>query len=167
MRLLSKQNKVLWINSIGLRKPSASASDASRILRKIGSFFRGLDQINENLYAFTPLVLPIPASGFARWLNSLLLRLYLFYYVRKLGLKNVQLWTFMPTMVELVGKLGEKKLIYYCVDEWSQFSFIDKDSMVEMETRLLKQADLVLTTAQELSRDDTVASLWTRIVCSM
>lgn len=153
MRILSQENKVLWINSIALRKPSATASDASRILRKIKGFFRGLDRENDNLHAFTPLVLPLPSSPFARRINSWLLRIYLRYYLRKLGMKDIQLWTFMPTMVELVGKLREKKLIYYCVDEWSEFSFIDKETIRDMERRLIEKADLVITTAEKLYED--------------
>jgi hypothetical protein len=144
---------VLWVNSIALRRPSANVSDAGRIMRKIKSFFRGLDKENDNLHIFTPLVLPLPSSAFARRLNAWLLRLYLKYYMHKLGMKDVQLWTFMPTMVELVGKLGEKKLIYYCVDEWSEFSFIDKSAIRDMERRLIQQSDLVLTTAEKLYHD--------------
>ena len=150
MMLLSKQNRILWVNSIALRRPSVSAADASRIFGKIKGFFRGLDRVNENLYVFSPLVLPLPASRWARRVNALLLRFYLSYYGRKLGMKNIQLWTFVPSMVELVGKLGEKKLIYYCVDKWSEFSFIDKNSMEDMERRLAQSADLVLATAQHL-----------------
>ena len=153
MRLLSKNNNVLWVNSIALRRPSVSASDASRIFRKVKSFFEGLDRENDSLYAFTPLVLPLPASSLARRVNSWLLKIYLRYYIRKLGMKDIQLWTFMPTMVEFVGKLKEKKLIYYCVDEWSEFSFIDKESIIQMERRLIEKSDLVITTAEKLYAD--------------
>ncbi len=150
MMLLSKSNKVLWVNSISMRAPSVSTSDISRIATKVKKFFVGLDKVNDNMYAFTPLVLPFPSSGFVRYLNTVLLAIYLRYYMRKLGMTNIQLWTFIPTMVEIVGKLKESKLIYYCVDEWSEFSFLDKAAMIDMETRLLKRADLVITTAEKL-----------------
>jgi glycosyltransferase involved in cell wall biosynthesis len=153
MKILSRNNKVLWINSIALRKPKVTSSDAGRILNKIRGFFRGLDRENQNLSVFTPLVLPLPSSLVARKLNTWLLRLYLKYYMRTLGMKDVQLWTFMPTMVDLTGKLKETKLIYYCVDEWSEFSFIDKESIIDMERRLIEKSDLVLTTADKLYED--------------
>src|SRR5437867_11154772 len=35
MRLLSKENRVLWINSIGYRAPTASRSDLSRLVNKL------------------------------------------------------------------------------------------------------------------------------------
>ncbi len=150
MMLLSKCNKVLWVNSISMRAPSVSTSDISRIATKVKKFFVGLDKVNDNMYVFTPLVLPFPSSRVVRYLNTILLAIYLRYFMKKLGMTNIQLWTFIPTMVEIAGKLKESKLIYYCVDEWSEFSFLDKTVMIDMETRLLKKADLVITTAEKL-----------------
>jgi glycosyltransferase involved in cell wall biosynthesis len=150
MRILSENNKILWVNSIAMRKPSVSASDMSRIWSKLKSFFRGLDQINPNLYAFTPLVLPLPSSRFAQVVNRLLLLAYLKFFILKLGMKNIQLWTFLPNMVSLIGSLNEEKVVYYCVDEWSEFSFLDRDTVVKLERELLAKSDLVITTANKL-----------------
>jgi len=153
MKLLSQKNKVLWVNSIGMRKPSASSSDLKRIFAKLQSFVKGLEEINENLFVFTPIVLPLPSSSWARHLNAILLRASLWYYRRELGMKEFQLWTFVPTMVELAGKMGEKALIYYCVDEWSKFSFMDSKAMRDMEIRLMQKSDIVFVTADHLYRD--------------
>ena len=37
MRLLARDNRVLWVNSIGYRTPSASRQDARRTLRKLAA----------------------------------------------------------------------------------------------------------------------------------
>jgi glycosyltransferase involved in cell wall biosynthesis len=153
MKLLSRDNRILWVNSIGMRKPSVSSSDVQRILGKLKSCLRGLEQINPNLHVFTPIVLPLPSSVWARNINALLLRVSLWYYRRQLKLGDFQLWTFVPTMVEVAGTMGEKQLIYYCVDEWSKFSFMDSESMRAMEIRLIKKADTVFVTADHLYRD--------------
>ncbi|HSW65010.1 MAG TPA: glycosyltransferase [Dissulfurispiraceae bacterium] len=153
MKLLSKNNRILWINSIGMRKPSVSSSDLQRIIGKLKSWMKGLEQIGENLLVFTPIVLPFPSSGLARRINTLLLRSSLWYYRKQLGMRNFQLWTFVPTMVELAGTMGEEKLIYYCVDEWSKFSFMDGAAMRDMEIRLILKSDVVFTTADHLYRD--------------
>lgn len=153
MKLLSQKNRILWVNSIGMRKPGASSSDLKRIFAKLRCFINGLEKINENLFVFTPIVLPLPSSVWARKINVLLLRVALWYYRKQLGMHDFQLWTFVPTMVELAGKMGEKKLIYYCVDEWSKFSFMDSESMRDMESRLLQKSDIVFVTADHLYRD--------------
>ncbi len=153
MKLLSQKNLVLWVNSIAMRTPSVSSSDLRRIVTKLRSFLRGLERINENLYVYTPIVLPLPSSSWARRINSFILKVSLWYYRKQLGMKAFQLWTFVPTMVDLAGTIGEKTVIYYCVDEWSKFSFMDSAAMREMEIRLMQKADTVFVTADHLYRD--------------
>jgi len=150
MKILSENNTILWINSIAMRRPSASVADMSRLWSKVTKFFKGLDQINKNLYVFTPLVLPLPSLKFAQLLNKFLLLSYLKFFIWKLKMKNIQLWTFVPNMISLVGKLGEEKVIYYCVDEWSEFSFLDRETIVRLEKELLLKSDVVITTAKKL-----------------
>ena len=38
---LAKKNRVLWINSIGNRKPTASVRDFKRVLKKLRDFSAG------------------------------------------------------------------------------------------------------------------------------
>lgn len=153
MRILSRSNKILWVNSIGMRRPSLSNSDMSRIWAKLKLWFHGLSKVNENLYHFTPIVLPFPSSRPARFINRYILKATLLYYLKKLKMTDVQLWTFLPNVVDMVGALGEKIVVYYCVDEWSKFSFVDGKSIREMEIKLLGKADIVITSAERLFRD--------------
>jgi glycosyltransferase involved in cell wall biosynthesis len=62
-----------------------------------------------------------------------------------------QLWTFLPTVPDYVGTLGESLAVYYCVDEWSMFSYIDTDEMVAMERRLLERVDCVFCVNESLA----------------
>ena len=41
MRLLAKKNRVLWVNSIAMRRPVASKSDARRLIAKFRRAFAG------------------------------------------------------------------------------------------------------------------------------
>lgn len=136
-----------------MRKPSASRSDFSRIIGKLQSCVKGLEKINNNLFIYTPVVLPFPSSFWARKLNVLILRLSLWYFRKKLKMNAFQLWSFIPTMAELSGKMGEQALVYYCVDEWSKFTFMDSSAMRSMEIDLLQKADIVFVTADHLYRD--------------
>lgn len=153
MKILSRENTILWINSISMRKPTASKADIFRIMGKLLRWLQGLERIHQRLYVFTPIVLPFPSSPAAQRVNAHLLRFSLWFYRKRLGMKNFQLWTFIPTMVELAGTIGEEKLIYYCVDEWSKFSFMDSEAMRNMEIRLIKKSDIVFVTADHLLKD--------------
>ena len=55
---LSKTNRVLFVNSIGLRNPSASAKDLKRIWHKLMGFLKGWEKVDDNLFVFTPIVIP-------------------------------------------------------------------------------------------------------------
>src|SRR6516164_3683507 len=52
MLRFAKHNRVLWINSIGNRKPTASVYDLKRIVTKLRDFARGHRQVHEQIYVF-------------------------------------------------------------------------------------------------------------------
>ena len=58
MKLLARENTILWVNSIGLRNPGLKSSDINRGLNKLRSFLRGLEKVGDRLYVFTPIVIP-------------------------------------------------------------------------------------------------------------
>jgi glycosyltransferase involved in cell wall biosynthesis len=102
------------------------------------------------MWVYTPIVLPFPHSKLASRLNRWILRATLALLRRKLNMRTFQLWTFLPTSVQYVGQLGESLVVYYCTDEWSQFSYLDGQKMAAMERRLCEQADVVFATARSL-----------------
>jgi glycosyltransferase involved in cell wall biosynthesis len=151
MKLLSRQNRVLWLNSIAMRTPSLKSSrDLRKIFAKLRHFSRGPELVEPGMWVYTPIVLPFPHSKLASRLNRWILRATLALLRRKLNMRTFQLWTFLPTSVEYVGQLGESLVVYYCTDEWSQFSYLDGQKMATMERRLCEQADLVFATAGSL-----------------
>ncbi len=150
MRVLARDNRVLWVESIGLRRPGASAGDASRILKKIRKFLRGPVRITPNLHVVTPLVIPFHDMKGVPTFNAWFLSRYIKRQARRLGMRDFQLWTFLPTTAPMVRHLKPRKVIYYCVDEWSAFSFLNAKLMEEMETDLIKQSDLVIASAEKL-----------------
>lgn len=150
MKILARTNRVLWVNSIGLRRPGANAQDASRIVRKLRQFFHGPVSVSGNLSVLTPLVIPFHGIPLVKAVNAWLVGHYVRRQAKKLGMNGFHLWTFMPTTAPLIRHLRPKKVVYYCVDEWSAFSFLDKTLMEDMEHRLIRQSDLVITTANAL-----------------
>ena len=148
---LAKDNRVLWLNSISTRSPSlTSGRDMGKIFRKLGSFLRGPQQVGERMWVYTPLVLPLHHNPKAVALNRVLLRLTLTLLRRRLGMKDFQLWTFVPTSAEYVGHLGESLLVYYCTDNWSKFRSMDSERINNMVHRLASQADLVFATSNPI-----------------
>lgn len=151
MRLLARRNRVVWLNSIAMRKPSlVSGRDLSRMAGKLRRFTEGPVQVAENMWVFTPLVLPLPHSTWAAEINHQILKATLAFLRRRLDFDRFQLWTFLPTLARHVGGLGESLAVYYCADEFSQFSFVNGQQILAEEQQLCRRADVVFTTAHTL-----------------
>jgi glycosyltransferase involved in cell wall biosynthesis len=151
LRELAKSRRVLWLNSIATRTPSlASGRDLGKIRRKLGEFARGPVRVENDLWVATPLALPFPHSPVARALNRRLLRATIRAYRLRLGIRDFQLWTFLPTTADYVGTLGESLAVYYCVDEWSLFGYLERDETVALERALLAKVDAVFATSNQL-----------------
>lgn len=151
MKLLARDNEVLWLNSIATRTPKlSSGSDMAKIRRKLKSFVDGPQAVAPHLSVFTPLVLPFPHSRAAVTVNRQILRGTTSWFRRRLGMGDFQLWSFIPTAVEYFGHLGESFRVYYCTDEWSQFSYVDGARVTAMERELCQRCDIVFTTSRTL-----------------
>jgi len=144
LRELARHRRVLWLNSVATRTPKLSSGrDLGKIARKLREFARGPVNVENDLWVFSPLVLPLPHSALARRLNQQILRATIAVLRRRLGLERFQLWTFLPNVADYVGSLGEELSVYYCVDEWSMFTYIDGTAMVDAERALLARVDAV------------------------
>ena len=153
MRILSESNRILWVNSIGWRRPSVSTRDARRIVNKVRqAATERLVEVRPNLHVMSPLAIPLPGVPGVDALNASLLAASVRAAARRIGLRDPLLWTFMPNTVGLVGRLGESKVIYHCVDEYSAFKGVPREALRRMEDALVRRADLVLTSADSLCR---------------
>ena len=151
MRLLSEKNRVLWLNSIATRTPNlASGRDLGKIFRKLKSFFKGPRKITESFWIYTPIVIPLPHSKIAIALNTWLLRDMLGLTRRRLGMKQFQLWIFIPTAAKYAGKLGESFLVYYVTDEYSKFGYVNSEQVAADDRKLTAISDIIFGTAQSL-----------------
>ena len=150
MKVLAKHNRVLWVESTGLRRPGANAGDAARIKAKIKKFLRGPRTVATNLMVLTPLVIPFHDLPGVPTFNANWLSWYVKRQLAKLGMNPFQLWTFMPTTARLLSHLKPEKVVYYCVDEWSAFTFLNGKLMEQMEGDLIRRSDVVITSAEKL-----------------
>jgi glycosyltransferase involved in cell wall biosynthesis len=151
MTELAKHNRVLWLNSVATRSPKlGSARDLKKILMKLKGFFTGPMRVNEKLWVYTPIVLPLPHSRWAAVLNRMILRFTIRRLRARLSFDSFQLWTFLPNIVNYLDGLGETVTVYYCVDEWSKFAYLDGPKIEEAERRLCERADVVFASAASL-----------------
>jgi len=150
MRLFARDNRILWVNSIGYRAPSVSGRDLRRIVQKVRAAATPVREVEPNLFVLSPLAIPAYGVPAMRAINRELLRFQVLRAMRKLGFTNVINWIFNPAASVIAGALGEQQLIYYCVDEYTAFSDVPTESLVLMERELLHKASLVIVSAERL-----------------
>ncbi|MEI8314496.1 MAG: glycosyltransferase [Verrucomicrobiota bacterium] len=154
MAELAKRHRVLWINSMAMRNANlASAHDLKKIFRKFHSWFRGTQIVHEHLRTVTPVSIPLPKYRLVQRLNQFLVRVCIRRAAKQWGFTSPQLWIFPPNSVDFIGAFGESLVVYYCVDDWSGFSYLNAGFMVAKEKELLAKAAVVFVTARKLLAD--------------
>lgn len=150
MRLLARQNRVLWVNSIGYRAPTASTCDLKRAFHKLLSAATPIIEPEPNIYVLSPLAVPAYGCPWARAVNRWALRIQVKQAMRRLRFLRPINWVFNPAAAVIAGSLNEETLIYYCVDEYAAFAGVASQSLAEMEQQVLRRADLVISSSQRL-----------------
>lgn len=152
MRLLARDNRVLWVNSIGYRTPTASTRDLKRAFKKLAAAASPVHEVEPNIHVLSPLVIPAYGQSWVRKFNRWFLRLQVRRAMRKLSFERPVNWVFNPAASMIAGTLGEDLLIYYCVDEYAAFTGVDSTSLAELEHELVAKADLVIASSERLFR---------------
>lgn len=152
MRLLARENRILWVNSIGYRRPTASRADAGRALEKLRAASEPIREVEPNLFVVSPLIVPLYDRAGVRAANRILLRAQVRRAMRRLRFERPVNYVFLPSAAMVAGRLGEDTLIYHCEDEFSAFTGVSSRAMAEQEEALIRRADLVIVTSAPLLR---------------
>ena len=145
----ARENRILFVESLGLRRPQLAPRDMRRIGRRLRSALHPLREI-DGLHVLSPLVLPLHSNELLRAVNAMLLRRYVMRAVGKLGLREPLLWSFVPQAEALIDVLSPSQIIYYIDDDHAAKAGIDADSFLAAESRFARRADAVLASAPEL-----------------
>jgi len=150
-RLAAAGNRVLFIESLGLRRPDlGSGRDLRRIARRLR---RGLGRprLSDGVTVLSPLVLPLHSSAPVRALNAWLLRGLVRLTARRMGLRAPVLWGYVPQAEVLLEPLSPALVVYHCVDDIAAQEGIDVVSFDAAERRFAARADLVIASSPALA----------------
>jgi glycosyltransferase involved in cell wall biosynthesis len=150
MLRLAEHNRVLWVNSIGNRNPAASIGDVKAVARRLFQFAKGYRWFQEQIYLFSPIALPFSRKSIVRSINQMALKWSLARVCRRLGFQKPVLWTSHPLPADVVGSLGSPKIIYRCVDDYSEVSGTYKDELLQLEREFVTKCDYVIVSSERL-----------------
>ncbi len=150
MSRLAHENRVLFVESLGLRRPQLAGRDLTRIARRLRRGFAPPRKA-DGLHVLSPLVLPLHGHAAVRTLNRGLLRAQVRRAVRGLGMGRPILWAYVPQAESLIEALDPELVVYHCVDDIAAQDGVDKASFRAAEGRFAARADLVLASAPALA----------------
>jgi glycosyltransferase involved in cell wall biosynthesis len=123
--------------------------------RRIYLFLLGPREVEPNLFIFTPpLILPaFQIFPVIAKLNNFVLAFFLRSAMKKIGVKEPLLWLYSHFNEPLIKKLGAKRALYECVDEFSGAKgLINGNVAREQERATLRAVDAAIVTAPGLKK---------------
>jgi glycosyltransferase involved in cell wall biosynthesis len=151
-QLLKRGARVLYVENISMRSFGSEGKkrDLSKAFKALSRFFAGVHSPLPKLFCFAPVYIPFPRFRIARWLNSVAVPLMIRWQAFRLGMKRPVYLYFMPTGVQVQGRLGERLAAYYIVDNYAAFADVEQEAMRRLEAEALEKADVVFATATTL-----------------
>ena len=150
MSRLARDNRVLFVESLGLRRPQLAGRDLKRIARRLRRGLapprRSTDCTCSRRWSCRFTATGSCARSTAACCPALVRRA-----ARRLGLERPILWAYVPQAEVLIDALDPSLVVYHCVDDIAAQERIDTASFRAAETRFAARADLVLASAPALA----------------
>jgi len=149
-------NRILWVNTIGMRNPRFTAYDIKRSVEKIKGWLRphktNHKQLPDNLTILSPFMLPYSNYAVVRERNKRSVLRSVKRVTDHFQFRHPIVLTTLPNAVDYVGELCERLSVYYCVDDFTHWPGVDSCLVTEMEEALLRKVDYVCASSEELCR---------------
>ncbi len=150
MQRLSQNNLVLFIQTLGIRKPSVNIKDIRRIFRRFTDWTKGFRKVANNIWTYSPISIPFNSLARIRKINKGILEKAIFSFVKYSRFDKPILWIYNPYAIYFIDNIKYSLLIYHCVDDLSLVPGADKEGIQKAEQLLLNKADFVFTSSTTL-----------------
>ena len=151
IRHLLPRHSVLWVNTVGTRRPSLGGYGLRRGVEKVSGWLlrRERRRSEAGPVVLNPVMWPSFRSAAGRGLNRWLLERAV---RRALGGRRAPVAiTTLPIVADLVGRLAVDRWVYYCVDDLSKWPGLDGQALEEMESELVQRVDGIVAVSHRLA----------------
>ena len=153
--ILSKYNKLVYIETIGRRLPRLS--EYKRVFRRVKAIFfkednkkkQGLDPINVTIVK--PIAIPYHGNFIIDGLNKLLIFIQIRKYLPNNPKQELYTWTFSPLWQPFIKSLTKRFQIFHCVDALNTYD--NSDFYLSLLNESIKTSDVVFTPGVLLEKD--------------
>ncbi len=164
-------NRLLWVNTIGMRTPELSIYDIKRAFGKIYSWINPKKtqnnsiELHPNLRIISPFMIPYNIYSPIRKFNAKNVIKNVNKAAEEWGFTEAILLTTQPLAADYLGELNEKLVAYYCVDDFIHWPGMNQPKLVQnLEDDLLKKSDLVFAVSDSLCKSRTNGKQETKLL---
>jgi glycosyltransferase involved in cell wall biosynthesis len=140
---LARHMPVLYLDSPGMRAPSATGRDIRKLVRVITKSVSRPTKIRDNLWHGTVPQLPYRRLPAVEWINH---RFGMWAARRAMACiecKGWISWFVVPHPGFMAGRLGERLCIYYCTDDYAALPGVDQEVVTRLDRHLTSKANQV------------------------
>jgi len=149
-RYLAKRYRVYYIECPGLRAPKGSGRDLWKTWHKLKRFLKGAQAVPEGLKVRTVIQIPLHRFALVRWVYRILILLTLRWFMWRESIWRPTLWFMVPHLEMVIGKLGEKLSVYYCIDDYAALPDVNPEAVQMMDEATTRKAQLVFVASETL-----------------
>ncbi|UCC30682.1 MAG: glycosyltransferase [Phycisphaerales bacterium] len=152
MRSFSRHGRVLYINSIVMRKFNVSEGKVflHRMIRKTRSIFRGLVRVSDAFWVYSPVAAPVHHLSWARAANERLVREQVRGVLRCLRMHRPLIWVNCPAACDTALALPRWRLVYQRTDRYEEHPGVDREQITRYDRTLRQRADLTFYSNRQL-----------------
>jgi glycosyltransferase involved in cell wall biosynthesis len=140
---LAQRMPLLYVDSPGMRAPSASGRDFKRALRKLAATFRAPVRIGERMWQCTVPQLPFRRLPGIDAFNRVFSRWAVRRALKRVGIARRISWFVVPHPGFLAQRLDESLCVYYCIDDYAAHPGVDPQLIGQRDEALSRAADLM------------------------
>lgn len=155
-RYLPKDYLVLWVNTVGMRTPRLTGRDFEKAVLKskkmIYSFFsKNRKTLHAgNIHVLQPPMLPFLSIPGIRSINQFSVNHFVRKQLNRLNMKAPVLVITAPNACDHIERFRKNKVVYYCVDDYTEWPGFQKDLVKSMEEELIRKSDILIATSQKI-----------------
>lgn len=151
-------DRVVWVDSIGMRRPRLNRADVARVTGRLQRVIqrgaaprtRAPAPTERRIAVVRPLTLPWHDVSPARWVNRATLQRSIRQKLEALGITRVNAVLANPLALPYLAGLPVDRVGYLRLDDYARLPGVDADLVAPADARLIAEADLVFGTAKKL-----------------
>ena len=153
MRLLARDNRVLYVNALGSRRVSLKLSELPWYLKRAQRLFQKNIEQSSEFMVYNARIIPLVYNDIINKINKILLQKQFLTLISKMNFENYILWIGTPTVAFALDLFNPMLIVYNPVDRYYAFPFVDRSKIRKYERQIATKSDIIFCTSEAIKKD--------------